>query len=156
LRNRKRVYGLRQDYLEDTPKFGAGEIESYGLALNRLVSRDLTLAARYVYTDTRNTTATFRDRAIPYHPAHYVNLAASWQWAPRWIVGPVATWRSSRFRDEANTEPLSAGWAFGLHAYWESYDKRWSVGALVDHIHSDKQSSIYRHPVFLLQSAYRF
>jgi hypothetical protein len=80
----------------------------------------------------------------------------NWQPYARWIVGPTATYRSSRFRDEANLEPLSGGWAFGLQGYWESEDKRWSVAGVIDHLHSDKQSSIYRHPVVLVQAAYRF
>jgi Flp pilus assembly protein TadD len=156
LRNRKRSYALRQNYLEDTPEFSEGRINSLGLVVNRLISRYTTLAARYSYAETRNTSQPFAGREIPFHPRHYLNLALNWQPYARWIVGPTATYRSSRFRDEANLEPLSGGWAFGLQGYWESEDKRWSVAGVIDHLHSDKQSSIYRHPVVLVQAAYRF
>jgi tetratricopeptide (TPR) repeat protein len=156
LRNRQRVYGVRQDFLEDTPDFGRGKVNQLGLAANRLMSRAWTVAGRYIHSETEVTTAGFEGRAVPFHPRHYANLALNWQPYARWIVGPMATWRSSRFRDEANLEPLSAGWSAGLHAYWESESKRWSVAAMVDQIHSDKKSSIYRHPVAQAQAAYRF
>ena len=68
----------------------------------------------------------------------------------------MATWRSSRFRDEANLEPLAAGWSAGFHAYWESLDKRWSLAAVLDQLHNDKKSSIYRHPVATLQAGLRY
>ena len=156
LRNRKRVYAAREDYLEDTPKFGAGRVTQFGFAFNRLLSREHSLALRYVNARTRNTTGQFRDLKVPFHPQHYVNVALSWQPYHRWIVGPAATYRSKRFADEANTERLSAGWTFGLQAYWESEDKRLSVGAVIDQVHSNKQSSVYRHPVAKVQAAYRF
>jgi tetratricopeptide (TPR) repeat protein len=155
LRARKRVYAVRQEFLEDSPKFGGGRVEQLGLAVNHLVSRTVTAAARYVYSETKNTTQRFRDREIPFHPRHYVNLALNWQPYARWVVGPTATYRSSRYGDEANLEPYSSGWGFGLQAYWESEDKRWSLVGAVDQLHSDKQSSIYRHPVVLIQAAYR-
>jgi len=156
LRTRKRVYAAPQEYLEDTPKFGSGKIRMAGLAINQLVTRDYTLVGRYVYADTENTGAGFSGRAVPFHPRHYGNVALTWRPHARWIVGPVATYRSSRYSDENNTNLLTGGLAFGLQAYWESEDKRLSAGGLINHIHSDKQSSIYRHPVVQLQAAYRF
>jgi hypothetical protein len=156
LRNRRRVFGVRQDYLEDTPVFGRGRIRQLGLAANRLVSREITLAGRYVYSDTENTATAFAGRAVPFHPRHYASAALNWQPYPRWVVGPLLTYRSSRYQDEANLEPLSAGWSAGIHAYWESLDKRWSLGAVIDQLHSDKQSSIYRSPTAQVQGAYRF
>jgi hypothetical protein len=156
LRNRRRVYGVRQEFLEDTPDFLRGRVNQFGLAANRLVSRAWTVAGRYVHSDTEVTTAGLEGRAVPFHPRHYVNLALYWQPRARWVVGPMATWRSSRFRDEANAESLSAGWSAGLHAYWESGDKRWSLAAMIDQITSDRSSSLYRNPVAQAQAAYRF
>ena len=156
LRSRKRVYALPQDYLEDKPKFGAGRVTQFGFAANHLLARDYTLTARYVYADTSNTTPAFQGRTVPFHPRHYANLALNWQPYYRWIVGPTATYRSSRYSDEANTALLTGGWAFGLQAYWESEDKKFSVSGVLDQLHSDKQSSIYRHPTALLQAGYRF
>jgi hypothetical protein len=156
LRNRRRVYGVRMDYLEDTPKFGAGRISSAGVAGNRLLSREISLTGRYIYADTENTTPAFQGLSVPYHPRHYFGTALNWQPYARWVVGPLATYRSGRFQDEANTEPLTAGWSFGLHGYWESADKRWSLAAVVDNLHSDKQSSMYRHSTVNVQAGLRF
>ncbi len=157
LRNRKRVYAERQDYLEDTPRFGAGRANMIGVAANRLISRDYSFAARYIHASTRNTTAAFADRRIPFHPRHYLSLALNWQPYARWIVGPMATYRSRRYLDEANSLSLAAGWTLGLSAYWESEDKRLSIGAAINHVRlSGGQTSIYRNPTALLQAAYRF
>jgi hypothetical protein len=158
LLTRQRVYAVPQEFLEDQPKFGQGRVHQFGLALNHLVSRSISAAARYAYSDTRNTAsdAALNGLDIPFHPRHYLNLALNWQPYKRVVLGPFATYRSSRYMDEANTDRLSAGWAFGFAAYWESEDKRLSVGAALDQIHSDKKSSPYRHAVGRLQAAYRF
>jgi tetratricopeptide (TPR) repeat protein len=156
LRNRRRVFTLRPEYLEETPKFTAGWVKSAGMAYNRLMSRELTTAVRYTYAATNNTTPAFIGRDVPFHPRHYLNLALNWQPAPRWVIGPVATWRSSRFIDEANATRLSAGWSAGLGAYWESMDKRWSVSGVIDQIHADNKTSLYRQPTGVLQATYRF
>lgn len=156
LRTRRRSYGVRQEYLEDTPEFDSGRIKLIGVSFNRLVSRDLTLAGRYVFADTNNTSAALSGRTLPFHPRHYANLSLNWRPYGRWIMGTRATYRSRRFADDANTELLSAGWALGLSAYWESDDKRLSVGGVIDQIVFDTKSSIYRDPVFQLRVIYRF
>jgi tetratricopeptide (TPR) repeat protein len=156
LRSRKRVYAVRQEYLEAKPEFGKGRVEQIGMAVNHLLSRNVSATARYIHTDTRNTTAAFSGRELPFHPKHYLNLGLNWQPYARWIFGATTTYRSNRFRDEANAEPLTAGWAFGLNGYWESEDKRLSVGLVVDQLHSDKKSSIYRFSTATLQGIYRF
>jgi outer membrane receptor protein involved in Fe transport len=156
LRTRRRTYALRADYLEDTPKFSEGRADLFGVSINHLFTRELTFAARYVNASTRNTSAALSGRDLPFHPRHYFNAGLNWQPRERWIIGPSATYRSHRYRDDANLEPLTAGWGFGLFAYWESEDKRLSLAGSVDQLHSDKQSSIYRHSVAQLQGAYRF
>ena len=147
---------MRQEYLEETPDFGRGRIGQGGIALNRLLSRDVTLAARYIYSNTENTGAGFEGLDVPFHPRHYFSTSLNWQPRPRWVAGPIATYRSSRYADEANTQKLESGWSLGAYAYWESMDKRWSVAAVVDQITSSDDSSLYRDPVFQLLSTYRF
>lgn len=156
LRSRKRVYALPQHYLEDKPKFIQGRVEQAGMAMNQLLSRSLSAAARYIHTESHNTAAATIGKAVPYHPRHYVNFALNWQPYARWVLGTTTTYRSSRFRDEANAEPLSAGWAFGLNGYWETSDKRLSLGLTIDQLHANKQSSIYQSPTATLQAVYRF
>jgi Flp pilus assembly protein TadD len=161
LQSRQRVYAIQHDHLEDRPQFGEGRIGQFGVAVNHLMTRSVTVAARYIHTESQNTpsdaaTIAFNGLEIPFHPRHYLNLALNWQPYGRVVVGPTVTYRSRRYSDEANTELLEAGWAFGLAAYWESADKRLSVGAALDQIHSDKKSSQYRHAIGRLQAAYRF
>ena len=153
LRNRRRTYGVRTEYLEDTPKFLEGRADLAGASVNYLLSRQLSLAVRYVYASTRNTSAVLEGKALPFHPKHFIDAGLSWLPRARWVLGTHATYR---YRDDANLEPLSAGWGLGLFAYWESEDKRLSVAATADQIHSNKQSSIHRYPVAQLQMTYRF
>jgi hypothetical protein len=156
IRNRRRVYGVRAEFLEDTPDFGAGEVRQVGFAANRLMARDWTATARYIYSDTEVTTAGFEGRLVPFHPRHYANVGINWQPYARWVIGPMLTYRSTRYQDEANLERLHHGVAAGFHAYYESPDKRWSVAAVIDQIASDRDSSIYRNPTFQVQGAFRF
>jgi tetratricopeptide (TPR) repeat protein len=156
LRNRRRVFGVRQEYLEETPEFSRGRIGQAGVAVNRLLSREMTLAARYYYTDSENTGTAFNGLDVPFHPRHYFSTSLNWQPYRRWVVGPIATYRSSRYTDEENTAKLTSGWSFGAYGYWESADKRWSVAGVLDQVTSSDQSSLYRDPVFTLQSVYRF
>lgn len=156
LRSRRRVYGVRQEFLEETPDFGGGRIRQAGIAVNRLVSRETTVAGRYVYSDTENDTPGFTGLDVPFHPRHYANVGINWQPRPRWVMGPMLTWRSSRWQDEANTERLDSGVAAGFHAYWESPDKRWSAAFVIDNITTNRDSSIYRNPTFQVQGAFRF
>jgi Flp pilus assembly protein TadD len=156
LRARRTAYTVKPEYLEDDPKFGAGRVNLAGAAVNRLLTRNLSLGARYAYARTYNTTSEFSGLAVPFHPRHTFNAGLTWQPYARWIVGPHATYRSHRFGNEANTERLDAGWGFGASAYWESDDKRWSLGAVATELHPDRQSSIYRHALYRLQAAFRF
>ena len=61
-----------------------------------------------------------------------------------------------------DSEPLalvvSAGWSFGLGAYWESVDKHHSAQVLVDDLAPDGDAMSWNHrdPLFRLQYAYRF
>ena len=156
LRSRQRVYGARFDFLEDAPDFGRGRVRQIGLAANRLMAREWTLVGRYVYSDTEVTTPGFEGREVPFHPRHYVNAGINWQPYARWIIGPMLTFRSTRYQDEANLERLSKGFSAGFHAYWESANKRWSAAALLDHLTTNGDSSLYRNPVVQFQGAYRF
>ena len=156
LRNRRRSFGVRQEFLEDTPKFEAGRIRQLGVAANQLLARDWTLAARYIYSDTENTSGEFAGRLVPYHPRHYGNVAVQWQPYRRWVIGPMVTYRSTRYQDEENSERLNKGLTFGFSAYWESADKRWSAAFVIDHVPSSGDATIYRDPLVQFQAAYRF
>ena len=156
LRTRKPVFAEPYDELERTPVFGEGRVSSGGLGANWLLSRELTLAARYTQSASRNTGAGFSGNSVPFIPKHYTNLAVFWQARARWLVGVSSTYRSERFSDEANTLRLTGGWNFGLRSYWETDDKRWSVEAVLNNLHADKSSAFEQHARFVISAIYRF
>jgi tetratricopeptide (TPR) repeat protein len=158
LRARKPVFDEAFDEFEKTPVFGQGEVTTGGAAINWLMTDDVSVAARYLNSSSRNTAAAaaLAGKAVPYIPRHFMNLSAFWQVGGRWLLSGVANYRSQRFTDEANTLPINAGWVFGLRAYWESDDKKWSVEAAANNLHSDKNSAVERNAQLILNSTYRF
>lgn len=156
LKARKPVFDEAFDELERTPVFGQGSVSSGGAALNWLMTDDVSFAARYQNSSSRNTGATFAGKRVPLIPRHFMNLSAFWQLGDRWLLSTVANYRSQRFTNEANTISLDAGWILGLRAYWESHDKRWSVEAAANNLHSDKNAAIERRTQLNLNSTYRF
>lgn len=156
LRARKPVFDEAFDELERTPVFGQGRVSSGSAAMNWLMTDDVSIAARYQNASSRNTGTAFAGKRVPLIPRHFMNLSAFWQLGDRWLLSTVANYRSQRFTNEANSASLDAGWNFGLRAYWESNDKRWSVEAAANNLHSDKNSAIERRAQLNLNSTYRF
>jgi tetratricopeptide (TPR) repeat protein len=156
LRARKPVFDEAFDELEKTPVFGQGSVSSAGAAINWLMSDDVSLAARYTNSSSRNTGSALAGRKVPLIPRHFLNLSAFWQVGGRWLLSGVANYRSQRYMNEANTQALNAGWNFGLRSYWESDDKRWSVEAAATNLHADKNSAVERNAQLNLNSTYRF
>jgi outer membrane receptor protein involved in Fe transport len=156
LRNRRRVYGIEQDYLEAAPDFSAGRASLAGGAVNHLATTRTAASARYVYARTKNSSAAFNGLPLPFHPRHYLNLAVNWQPSPRWVVGASGTYRTRRSADEGGTTMLENGWTAGLQAYWESEDKRLSLAGVIEHIRSRSGASYYRSPAAHVQAIYRF
>lgn len=156
LRNRQRLTTQAIDFWEDTPKFSEGRIATAGLALNQILSRELSGALRVQLNNGRNRSETYRDARIPYLPRALANLQLTWQPAARWQLRAGATWRSPRYTDEENTMRLASGWGFGLGAYWESADKRWTVEAVVENLYANKKASAGHSPVGGVQANLRF
>jgi len=156
IRKRKQVFGAPFDYYERTPQFGTGTLNSFGLAGNYLASTTQSLALAYVFSSTRNTNAQFSDNSLPFIPRHTARVGSNWVLPQRWMVGVRATYRSARYRDEQNLQPLAAGWAFGATTYWESDDKRWIFEGRLDNLHSDKRSAAQRKAGGDVVLGYRF
>jgi hypothetical protein len=156
LKARKPVFDEAFDELEKTPDFREGRVSSGSAALNWLVTDDVSLAARYINSSSRNTGVGFAGNRVPLIPRHFMNLSAFWQLGDRWLLSTVANYRSRRFSNEANTASLDAGWVLGLRAYWESNDKRWSVEAAANNLDSDKDAALERRTQLNLNSTYRF
>ncbi len=156
VRPRGAVFGQAFDELEETPKFGKGKVSSMGVAGNWLLASRLSLSARYHYANSQNTGADFLGLKIPYIPRHLANALLYWQPANRWQLIASATYRSSRFIDEANLQRLDAGWNYGVAANWESADKRLNLQALLSNVRANKRSSADLKTVLSLTGIYRF
>ncbi len=154
LRSRTELFGARSD-LEDTPAFADGTMTSLGLAFNHLMSRNHTVSLRYLGRDGQQTGAS-QGLKIPYIPRHYAQLASQWAVTGRWLLGASATYRSERFRDAPNLDPIEAGWAFGFTAYWENASKRSSVQFILDNLMANRLAGNKPDPHILLRYAYRF
>lgn len=147
------VYGV--DWYEDNPEFGAGRVQAAGVAFNRIVTPTSSIALRYLYNDGRNTTAEYSGNAIPYLPRHLAQIGVTWVAMPRLQLSGVATYRSERFTDEANTDRMASGWNIALGAYWESVDKRVSIGAAAWNLLPDKDAGRPSRALVGLQAVVR-
>ncbi len=72
------------------------------------------------------------------------------------MLGTSATFRTARFRDDANQEPISAGWAFGVTGYWEDASKHHSLQAILDNLLTRKQAGVQPDPHLVVRYSYRF
>lgn len=156
LRAKKPVFGQAFDDLEDTPIFDKGDVSSLGLGGNWMLNRDWSLAARYRYSNSRNTGAAFSGLKVPYIARHFGNLSLYWQASQRWLVESSASYRSERFQDEGNLVPLKAGVVFGLSGHWESVDKHWNVELGMANIQTNREASDERRTRALFKVNYLF
>lgn len=156
LRNRSRLSQQALDLWEATPVFGAADVETLGIGVNRLFSSQLSGNLRYQNNTSRNTGAGFEGNMVPWLPRHLFSAGANWLPVARWQLGMTVTYRSLRYADEANSRQLTAGWNVGLRSYWESTDKRLSAEVIVENLHADKNSAPIHSPVLGAQVQYRF
>ena len=143
------------DLYEDDPEFGAGRVAGGGVALNHILSPTASMAVRYLYQQGRNTTSEFSGNAIPFVPKHLAQIGFTWVALPRLQLSGVATWRSVRYADEANADRLASGWNIALGAYWESLDKRWSLGAAAENLLPDRDAGRPSRPLVGAQVVFR-
>ncbi len=124
---RPRDYGslMRGDLYEfvDTPDYAGGTIRSAGIAVNRILNSEWAAIARYIYTDSHNSTDAAL--AIPYLPRHTIAVGATWVNPDGWYVAGLLSHRTRRYQDEANVMPLRAGLGGALDVFRESRDKHW-------------------------------
>jgi tetratricopeptide (TPR) repeat protein len=151
LRNRALAPPPKPDLLEDAPVFGQGTVRRAHLAFERVLGDRLGLRAHYIHTDSENTAPALAGLPLPYLARHQANLGLTW--APGWrsYVTAVAVHRSRRFADEANAQPLPAGWDGQLSVFKESFDKRWSVELFAANLLKKEVSDL-----FGVVLAYRF
>jgi len=154
LRGRTEFFSARSD-LEESPIFASGTVDSLGFAVNHLLSKNQTVSARYLGRSARQSGGR-SGLKIPYIPRHFAQLASQWSLSGGWLLGTSATFRTERFKDEDNLQPMTAGWSFGLTAYWEDPTKHHSVQFILDNVLARKRAGPYPDPHLLLRYAYRF
>jgi tetratricopeptide (TPR) repeat protein len=128
-------YGrLQRDLYEfiSAPDFDAGAIRIAGAAVNRIVSESFSVNARYQYTTSRNTGPSYADRQIPYLPRHAGEIGATWVTPQRVFFTTRAVYRTERFTDQANLQPIRRGFDAAADIFWETRDKRLRVHAGID------------------------
>ncbi len=146
---------MQFDFYEDTAEFSEGRIRSVGAAINHIWSPHLSGELQYDLNDGKNTSSTYAGNRIPFLPRHTLQLRTTWLAAPRFQVTFNATYRSARYRDEANTAKLDAGWNFSLFGYWESDDKKLSVAAGFQNLLSKKTAGAIEKPIVGVQLVWR-
>lgn len=143
------------DIYEDIPDFAAGRIRRAGLAVNRIVDDRLALSAAYTWHGSSNTGGAEHGKVLPLLPRNLVQLGGTWIAVPRLKIGALATWRSQRPSDEANSATLASGWRAGINAAWESADKRLALSAGVDNVLSRSGAAFERKARWSVQGSWR-
>lgn len=144
---------VRDDLLEFalSPDYQAGRIRQLGAAFNHLLTRQWGLFGRYVNTSSKNTGAGFPGNRLPYLPRHAAAVGASWIDPAGWyFIGRLIN-RSERFKDEANTMPLKAGWNAAFDLYWQSKDKHWLF-----RLSADDALDKNKHTQYTAEATFRF
>jgi tetratricopeptide (TPR) repeat protein len=143
------------DIYEDNPDFAAGRINRAGFAINRVVSDRLAVATAWTGHDSINTGQVAPGNALPLLPKHLLQFGGTWVAAPRLKIGALATWRSQRPIDEANSASLASGWRLGINSSWESADKQLAVSMGIDNLLSRPEAAFERKPRWAVQASWR-
>ncbi len=154
LRNRPEVFSPKAD-LEETPTFAQGTVDTLGVAVNALIGDRYAASARLLFRDSRQEGANNGLR-IPYVPRNYLLLGAQWAAPERLLLGATAAYRSIRYRDDVNLDPISSGWSFGLSAYWETADKRSSLQLILDNLLPNHAAGVQPDAHLLVRYSARF
>jgi hypothetical protein len=130
-------------------------MSSLGLSGNFLLSTHHALAVQYLYRDAQQS-AVQDDLTIPYVPRHFLRIGSQWTLPGKLVIGLQATYRTRRYRDQENLEPLLPGWNAGANMYWETADKRDVVQMIVDNLVTDGRSALHDKPAFSFRYTHRF
>ncbi len=144
---RPRDFGslMRDDMLEfvNTPEYQGGHIRSAGGALDHVLSRHWSVTTRYIYADTDNTGDAYPGNRVPYVPRHTAALGATRVSPSGWYWDGLLVWRSTRYRDEANTVKLEPGWSGAFDLYRQLANKHWLLRLSADNLLDRNQDTQY-------------
>ena len=94
--------------------------------MNRVLTPRWSVLGSYTWAHARNTSERFFGNGLPGVPRHTAVLANVWRHGGRDTSLVSLVYRSSRFADEANTDPVAAGWSLNLVHARETADRRWA------------------------------
>lgn len=161
LRNAQLVNVNNADLLEGTPDFDEGRIETASLALNHMISREWSVAARYAHTRNRATiyvrdesgaiVSDVGDARVPFVPRDLATLGVTWVSPLRVYLSAMAVHRSERFADRDNTVKLPTDTTGTVAVFWESPGKSLILGAGAGNLGSKVSKEVY-----VLDARYRF
>jgi tetratricopeptide (TPR) repeat protein len=155
LRNAQIINVATADLLEGTPDFDEGRLKSAGVAFNRMLSNEFSLAAWYVNSRNRatiyvkdesgNIVSSGGSARIPFIPRDLAALGITWVSPQRIYFSAQAVYRSERFTDRDNTPAakLRADTTGAAAVFWETPDKRLILGAGAVNLGSRAQKEIY-------------
>jgi hypothetical protein len=143
LRNRVLAQPPKPDVLEDVPVYGEGIARRASLSFERLVTPGIAARAYYTYTESENTDPALRGLLIPYLPRHQATVGASWAPGHHAFVTAQAVYRTRRFADAANAQPLAPGWDAQVDAFIETADKHWSVEGFAGNLLKKDASDVF-------------
>ena len=148
------------DLLEATPEVERGRLDAVTLAVNRLLTANLSGYAKYIWQDGRNRS---HDNSTPrlsdglrmaFVPKNTLALGVSWAGAPRLQLGARLVYRSDRFEDMSNLTLWPAAWALDLLAIWQTQDKRWNFGLGAINLGGNKSARQFER--YVADVRYRF
>ena len=163
LRNTQVINVASADLLEGTPDFDAGRVEAAGLSVNRMLTKEFSLAAKYIRSrdsatiyfkdDAGNIVNSVDNARIPLIPRELFVLGMTWISPQRIYFSAQAVHRSSRYADRENTPGAlaRADWTGAAGVFWETPDKRFIVGAGALDLWSKARKTSY-----LVDVRYRF
>lgn len=143
IRNAAHTNIANAEVLEEIPLFEKGEVHASGVSLNELVTNRLSVYGRYRFTASTNTTDLYHGNEIPYLPRHSMVLGSTLVLPHRLSIQAQGVYRSLRYHDEHNVEPIQADWDAALHFYWEVPSKHWSIETGVDDLLSKEWDTSY-------------
>jgi len=153
LRNAQLVNVNNADLLEGTPDFDKGRIETAGISLNHVISREWSVAARYAYTKNRATifvrdasgaiVSSTDDARVPYIPKNLGTLGITWVSPWRFYLSAMAVHRSERYTDRENEALLPKDTTGTFALFWETPDKHFILGAGAGNLGSKTAKETY-------------
>ena len=153
LRNAQIINVATQDLLEGVPDFDSGRLKSGGFAVNRMLSSQFSLGAKYIRSNDRatinvrddsgNVVASTESAHIPFIPKNLAAIGVTWSSPQRIYFSAQAVYRSQRYADRDNTSLLRSDYTGTVAVFYETPGKRLIFGAGAGNLWSKAQKESY-------------